>query len=45
VCTFGAVLVAMFFVHLLFFHGKQVHALAGADSVENPAEGMVQEKH
>jgi zinc/manganese transport system permease protein len=45
VCTFGAVLVAMFFVHLLFFHGKQARALAGAGSVENPKERMLQEKH
>ncbi|HEY4660496.1 MAG TPA: metal ABC transporter permease [Terriglobales bacterium] len=45
VCTFGAVLVAMFLVHLLFFHGKQAHALAGAGSVENPKERMLQEKH
>src|SRR2546430_4379960 len=45
VCTFGAVLVAMFFVHLLFFHGKQARALAGAGSVENPKERILQEKH
>src|SRR5438270_9603436 len=45
VCTFGAVLVAMFFVHLLFFHGKQARALAGAGSVENPRERILQEKH
>jgi len=42
VCTFGAVLVAMFFVHLLFFHGRGAHALAGAASVENPKEGVLQ---
>src|SRR6184192_2709796 len=45
VCTFGAVLVAMFFVHLFFFHGKQARALAGAGSVENPKECILQEKH
>jgi zinc/manganese transport system permease protein len=45
VCTFGAVLVAMFFVHLLFFHGKQARALAGVGSVENPKERILQEKH
>ena len=38
VCTFGAVLVAMFLIHLLFFHGKDARALAGAASVENPKE-------
>jgi len=34
VCTFGAVLVAMFVIHLVFFHGRDAHALAGAASVE-----------
>lgn len=38
VCTFGAVLVAMFLIHLVFFHGKDARALAGAASVENPKE-------
>src|SRR5213592_403658 len=33
VCTFGAVLVAMFLVHLLFFHGHQAKTLAGAAAV------------
>jgi len=36
VCTFGAALVSMFLIHLIFFHGGQAHALAGASSVENP---------
>jgi zinc/manganese transport system permease protein len=36
VCTFGAVLVLMFIVHLLFFHGRKAHDLNGATSVENP---------
>src|SRR5256714_1462292 len=45
VCTFGGVLILMFFVHLLFFHGKQARALAGAGSVENPRERILQEKH
>jgi len=36
VCTFGAVLVLMFIVHLLFFHGRKAHDLHGATSVENP---------
>src|SRR3954454_9295780 len=34
VCTFGAVLVVMFIVHLLFFHGRQSHQLEGATSAE-----------
>jgi len=34
VCTFGAVLVAMFIIHLLFFHGRDARALAGAASAE-----------
>jgi zinc/manganese transport system permease protein len=42
VCTFGAVLVAMFFVHLIFFHGRQGRALAGASSVEDPKGRMLQ---
>jgi zinc/manganese transport system permease protein len=32
VCTFGAVLVAMFFIHLVFFHGRHPHQLEGAVS-------------
>jgi hypothetical protein len=40
VCTFGAVLVVMFFVHLLFFHGRSAHELQGAASVENPRETL-----
>jgi zinc/manganese transport system permease protein len=41
VCTFGAVLIAMFLVHLLFFHGREARALAGAASAENPKERIV----
>ena len=44
VCTFGAVLVAMFLVHLAFFHGKHAHALAGATSVENPKDRVLQQQ-
>ena len=43
VCTFGAVLVVMFFIHLLFFHGGGARALAGAASVENPKQAALQE--
>src|SRR6202171_1261049 len=34
VCTFGAVLILMFFVHLLFFHGDRARNLEGATSAE-----------
>jgi zinc/manganese transport system permease protein len=44
VCTFGGVLVLMFFVHLLFFHGRSAHELKGAASVENPKESLVQRR-
>jgi zinc/manganese transport system permease protein len=44
VCTFGAVLIAMFLVHLLFFHGREARVLAGAASVENPKGRVVQER-
>jgi zinc/manganese transport system permease protein len=42
VCTFGAVLVVMFFIHMLFFHGHKAHPLEGASSVPNPKEEVVQ---
>jgi zinc/manganese transport system permease protein len=45
VCTFGAVLVAMFFVHLVFFHGREARALAGAASAEKPKESILQGRH
>ena len=38
VCTFGAVLVAMFLIHLLFFHGRDAREFAGAASAETPKE-------
>jgi zinc/manganese transport system permease protein len=41
VCTFGAVLIVMFFVHLIFFHGGRARALEGADSVESPKERLL----
>jgi zinc/manganese transport system permease protein len=41
VCTFGAVLIVMFFVHLIFFHGDRARALEGADSVESPKEKLL----
>src|SRR5260370_41913138 len=42
VCTFGAVLVVMFFIHLLFFHGGRAQAQAVADSLENPHERVLE---
>jgi len=42
VCTFGAVLVLMFLVHLLFFHGARAHPLEGANSVERPRAQVLQ---
>jgi zinc/manganese transport system permease protein len=36
VCTFGGVLILMFIVHLIFFHGRQARTLQGASSVEKP---------
>jgi zinc/manganese transport system permease protein len=43
VCTFGAVLVLMFFVHLIFFHGRQARALEGASSAGK--EPVLQGRH
>jgi len=37
VCTFGAVLVLMFFVHLIFFHGGRARPLDGAHSAQEPS--------
>src|SRR6266849_155492 len=45
VCTFGVVLIVMFFIHLLFFHGGKAHALNGATSAENPQDRVVQRHH
>lgn len=42
VCTFGAVLVVMFVVHLLFFHGHHVQGVAGAAAVESPKHRVLQ---
>ncbi len=42
VCTFGGVLVLMFFVHLLFFHGQRARPLEGAASVASPRESLIQ---
>ena len=44
VCTFGAVLIVMFLVHLFFFHGDKARALEGATSAEPPRERVLQER-
>ena len=36
------VLIVMFLVHVLFFHGHKAHSLEGSASVENPNEQVVQ---
>jgi zinc/manganese transport system permease protein len=41
VATFGAVLILMFFIHLIFFHGREAHALAGAVAVDSPKDQPV----
>lgn len=45
VCTFGAVLVVMFFVHLFFFHGRKAHPLEGSVSSHRPKEPLVERTH
>jgi zinc/manganese transport system permease protein len=42
VCTFGAVLIVMFFIHLLFFHGRKARSLEGAASVPNSRAAVQQ---
>ncbi|HVN19403.1 MAG TPA: metal ABC transporter permease [Dongiaceae bacterium] len=41
VCTFGAVLIAMFLIHLFFFHGHEAAALAGAAAMKKPEHKAV----
>lgn len=42
VCTFGAVLIAMFCIHLLFFHGERRHQLHDATSGTSNKERVLQ---
>jgi zinc/manganese transport system permease protein len=44
VCTFGAVLIVMFFVYLFFFHGGKARALR-ATSVDDPKDRVLQSHH
>jgi zinc/manganese transport system permease protein len=41
VCTFGAVLIVMFFIHLFFFHGHKSPAPEGASSVPDSKGSLV----
>src|SRR2546422_8746541 len=41
VCTFGAVLVVMFFIHMLFFHGHKARPLEGGSSVPDSKGSLV----
>jgi zinc/manganese transport system permease protein len=45
VCTFGTVLVLMFVVHLLFFHGPRAQPLEGTSSLPTPKQVEVQRSH
>ena len=42
VCTFGVVLIVMFFIHLFFFHGRRARSLEGATSAERSRERVHQ---
>ena len=42
VCTFGGVLILMFFIHLIFFHGGRARALDGASSAEKRTDRVLQ---
>ena len=42
VCTFGAILILMFLVHVLFFHGHKAHTLHGAAPSEAPREQVLE---
>jgi zinc/manganese transport system permease protein len=41
VCTFGAVLIVMFFIHLFFFHGHKSAALENGSSVPDSKGSLV----
>jgi hypothetical protein len=42
VCTFGGVLIRVFLVHVLFFHGHKVHPLEAAAALEIPREQVLE---
>jgi zinc/manganese transport system permease protein len=41
VCTFGAVLVVMFLIHLFFFHGQRARTSEGAAALHSPKERVL----
>ena len=45
VCTFGAVLVVMFFVHLIFFHGHRASPSEAPSSISSPKPPALQRSH
>src|SRR3954452_17456651 len=45
VCTFGGVLIVMFLIHLIFFHGSKGHALEGAISAEKVKQNALPQRH
>jgi zinc/manganese transport system permease protein len=44
VCTFGGVLILMFFIHLIVFHGGRARALDGASSAEKKTDRVLQSR-
>ena len=45
VCTFGAVLIVMFFIHLFFFHGHKSQIPEGGGSLPEPKNLVVPRSH
>src|SRR5438876_4618193 len=45
VCTFGAVLIVMFFIHLFFFHGHKSRIPEGGGSLPEPKDLVVPRSH
>jgi ABC-type Mn2+/Zn2+ transport system permease subunit len=41
VCTFGGVLILMFFVHLTFFHSGRARDLEGANSAQSAKDSVL----
>ena len=44
VCTFGVVLILMFLIHVIFFHGRHAHELHRATSVDIPNAPSLHER-
>src|SRR5207302_10125069 len=45
VCTFGAVLVTMFLIHLIFFHGHRASSSEAPSSISSPKPPAMQRSH